>query len=271
MPELAELKLTSDFVNSSVVGKNFFSTWKNPVHKLKDLDLSRHLKMDENFSMVSSSRGKELLLRIFPESSENFSISFTMGMGGHFKFGPISERPKHTHFSFICSDGINELQFVDVRRFGRWRIGDWHPDRSPDLTYETELWKNNILDNISGKDFDRPFYEWLMNQKWMNGYGNYLRAELCQRMDIDPFLSARQVINNYQDEFFSLAPILPGEAYLLGGGQLYSWVNPFSQSEIVPGQWSEWMKAYKNPAYENIIDRNGRRFWYHPKWNNQLV
>lgn len=266
MPELAELRLTADFVNQSVANRSFVSTWKNPVHKLADLNLEPLLQNDEEFTIQAISRGKELKLQIIPQESVPFPIIFTLGMGGHFSYNQISERTKHTHFSFLSSDGESELEFVDVRRFGRWKISDWNPDRSPDLTTETASWQQNIMQNLGHKDFKRPFYEWLMNQRWINGYGNYLRAELCQRMDIDPFLTARAVIGSHGESFFSIAPLLPNEAYLLGGGQIYSWSNPLQDMTIEPHKWDAWMRAYKNPNYHNIIDRNGRRFWYHPKW-----
>jgi endonuclease VIII-like 1 len=269
MPELAEVRLTSEYVNMVVEGKTFSSTWKNPVHKLHDLDLLPHT-MGKDFTIKSIARGKEIKLTICPIGQAEFGIMFTLGMGGKFDFNPVSSRAKHTHFSFLTSDGNHELEFVDVRRFGRWKIGDWNPDRSPDLTTEFEAWKDNILQNIGHKDFQRPFFEFLMNQRWINGYGNYLRAELCHRMDIDPFLSAKDIILDHSDQFFEIAPLLPQQAYRLGGGQIYTWNNPLN-SEIQPHAWDEWMRAYKNPNYSNIIDRNGRRFWYHPKFTTSEI
>jgi endonuclease VIII-like 1 len=270
MPELAELRLTADFVNQSSTNRIFKDVWKNPVHKLQTLDLSQHLGKGETFRIRAISRGKELKLEIIPETSNPFPIIFTLGMGGHFSYNLIEKRAKHTHFSFLSVDEQSELEFVDVRRFGRWKISDWNPDRSPDLTTETDQWKSNILNNLNHKDFNRPFYEWLMNQRWINGYGNYLRAELVQRMDINPFATAREVITKYQESFFSIAPLLPDQAYLLGGGQIYSWSNPLQDMDIEPYKWKEWMRAYKNPSFNNILDRNGRRFWYDPKWKITL-
>ena len=58
MPELAELKLTSDFINRSAKDKIFHSVWKNPVHKGKEI------KIGFPFSIDAVSRGKELMLRI---------------------------------------------------------------------------------------------------------------------------------------------------------------------------------------------------------------
>jgi len=63
MPELAELKLTADYVNRSAKGKHFYAVQKNPEHKgqLFDVPFSE-------FIIHASSRGKELIL--FLESTE---------------------------------------------------------------------------------------------------------------------------------------------------------------------------------------------------------
>jgi hypothetical protein len=51
---------------------------------------------------------------------------------------------------------------------------------------------------------------------------------------------------------------LPREAYLLGGGQLKDWENPF---EIPAGGFDEWMQCYGKAR--SFVDKNGRRVWYH--------
>ena len=58
MPELAELKLTADFVNRVSTGRVFHGTWKNPVHKGKGILISFPYRIQ------AKSRGKELMLEI---------------------------------------------------------------------------------------------------------------------------------------------------------------------------------------------------------------
>jgi endonuclease VIII-like 1 len=157
------------------------------------------------------------------------------------------------------------LAFVDVRRFGKWKWGDWNKDRGPDPTTEYFLFCNNILQNLHKRAFDKPIYEVLMNQRYFNGIGNYLRAEILIRIpDEDPFQSAREFISKRKWELFELCKDIPILVYEIGGGTLKDWKNPFGEVSSV----RDFMKCYGNPLMEKIEDRGGRMFWYDPKWKN---
>lgn len=41
--------------------------------------------------------------------------------------------------------------------------------------------RENVLRNLSDKAFDRPICEALLDQRFFNGIGNYLRAEILYR------------------------------------------------------------------------------------------
>lgn len=41
--------------------------------------------------------------------------------------------------------------------------------------------RENVLKNLEDKAFDKPICEALLNQKFFNGIGNYLRAEILYR------------------------------------------------------------------------------------------
>lgn len=259
MPELAELKLTSDFVNGVVKGKVFTHISKNPEHKWIDVDFG------SPFTIESFSKGKEIKLVLeSTETDKTDNLMMTMGMGGHFQWASRGESIKHTHLFFHCNDG-GHLAFVDVRRFGKWKWGDWNKDRGPDPTTEYFLFCNNILQNLHKRAFDKPIYEVLMNQRYFNGIGNYLRAEILIRIpDENPFQSAREFINKRKWELFELCKDIPILVYEIGGGTLKDWKNPFGEVSSV----RDFMKCYGNPAMEKLEDRGGRMFWYDPKWKN---
>jgi endonuclease VIII-like 1 len=266
MPELAELKLTADFINRVVKDKVFHSTWKNPVHKGKGVFISFP------FEIEAKSRGKELMLEICtardfatPDNFDCLHLMMTMGMAGHFQWCDGNERPKHTHLSFVCGEG--ELCFVDVRRFGRWNFGYWNEKRSADPTTDFPSFKQKILENLQLRAFDKPIHEALMNQDFFNGIGNYLRAEILLRLDRNPFQSAREVIQK-NPEVLDLCRDVPATAYKLGGGRLKDWKNPNGEAE--PDTWEDFMRCYGRKGMEKITDSNGRTFWFDPKWKNIL-
>lgn len=260
MPELAEVKLTADYVNKMCEGKTFARVRKNPDHKGK---LFEH---PDSFGITAVSRGKEFKLLLKHKGGEE-SLLMTMGMSGYFKLTPTGEEIKHSHLMFDATDGTT-LSFVDVRRFGKWGFGDWNKLRGPDPVHEYKEFVGNVMTNLLKRDFDKPLHEVLMNQKYFNGIGNYLRAEILYRLDVNPFQPARDVILSPKSkELLDLCKDIPHEAYLLGGGNLYTWETPQGiEIHTSLGSWTDWMKCYGNKEMCSMMDNIGRRFWFDPKW-----
>jgi len=267
MPELAELRLTADYINQEAKNRIFSGVVKNPEHKGEEVEI------DFPFIIEAKSRGKELMLTIstapefVTDQVEVKHLMMGMGMTGYFKWLQPGAIEKHAHLMFKTESGT--LAFVDVRRFGKWKLGFWNKDRGPDPTQQFQDFVRNIKNNLHKKDFDKPICEVLMNQKWFNGIGNYLRAEILYRMDINPFMPAREALTKHTS-IYSLCRTIPETAYLLGGGELKDWKNPFQFEtlEDVKLGWSEFMQCYGKPGMAAMIDNNGkgRRFWYNPKW-----
>ena len=47
--------------------------------------------------------------------------------------------------------------------------------------------RENVLRNLADKAFDRPICEALLDQRFFNGIGNYLRAEILYRSASRPW------------------------------------------------------------------------------------
>lgn len=260
MPELAELRLTADFINQSSKGLTFVNITKNPVHKGAEVK-----KPFDSFHITAESRGKELLLTLHDrESTRERYLLMTMGMSGHFSFTNTLCEPKHSHLMFYTDDGTT-LSFVDVRRFGKWKwVADWSLNRGPDPTKEFEEFRKNIYDvGFSTSLFDQPIHLVLMNQKYFNGIGNYLRAEILYRVDVHPMTRARLALLRVP-QIIDLCRDIPLQAYALGGGQLKDWENPFDSD---PEPFKKFIRCYGNPKMSRIKDKNGRMFWYDPRWD----
>ena len=151
MPELAELRLTAAYINECSGSKaptiRYTNIKKNPVHKGKDIELP----FEGGFNITAESRGKELILWL-SQQEEKVPLKMTMGMSGHFKLTNTGQEPKHAHLKFYRHDGTT-LSFVDVRRFGKWKLGEtWGVNRGPDPTTGTGRTLNmNILKNLDKK------------------------------------------------------------------------------------------------------------------------
>jgi len=261
MPELAELRLTSEYINAASNGKEFYKIEKNPTHK--GVEFSSPY---QGFSIGAKSRGKELVIFLYDKNnSQTYTpIRMTMGMSGYFQLTETGKEAKHAHLKFYSVDGYT-LSFVDVRRFGKWKFAEeWSSNRGPDPTLAFKDFIINIKTNLHKRDFDKPICETLMNQKYFNGIGNYLRAEILYRVDVNPFISAREALQR-NPEIYQLCQWAPTQAYKLGGGQLKDWENPFGK-ETEMNSWSEFMLCYSNPMMDKVLDKNNRTFWFNPKW-----
>ncbi|KAF2985407.1 hypothetical protein EK904_005541 [Melospiza melodia maxima] len=60
--------------------------------------------------------------------------------------------------------------------------------------------RENVLKNLEDRAFDKPICEVLLNQKYFNGIGNYLRAEILYRLKIPPFEKARTVLEALKEQ-----------------------------------------------------------------------
>jgi len=264
MPELAELRLTADYINKSANGLKFVNIKKNPVHKGKDIEVPFKF-----FRISAESRGKELMLTLKDnDSKEKRNLLMTMGMSGHFAHTNTGSEKKHSHLMFIEKDGTT-LSFVDVRRFGKWKwVDDWSTNRGPDPTTEYDAFTDHILANLNKSAFNHPIHTVLMNQSYFNGIGNYLRAEILYRLPhINPWTEARKVLETEPD-IFVLCRDIPLQAYALGGGQLKDWESPFSTD---PEPLRKFMRCYGNSQMAKKRDKNGRMFWYDPKWDEEAL
>ena len=181
MPEGPEIRTSSLYVNNICKGITFTgSPEKSSVSKNHPVAFE-----SPEYTISSESRGKEiaLFLNCHERPDRKKRVLFRFGMSGKFRFTPINELPKHSHLIFhtLNPSGM-ALSFVDPRRFGSWHETDtWGNGRGPDPVLEYQLFCINVLSNLHSSVFDKPICEVMLNQKYFNGIGNYLRAEILYR------------------------------------------------------------------------------------------
>ena len=272
MPELAEVKIMGDFINHIVSQEGFFERIeKSPVSKVKT-----ELEVFDGgvFTMHAQTRGKEMMLTLEMIGGDlNGAITkklfVTLGMSGNFAYvrkesENLEKVLKHSHLRFITTRG-NYLVLHDVRRFAKWKwVENWNKGRGPCPLTEFDQFREHLLINwFKSKAFNVPINELLMNQGYFNGIGNYLRAEILYRLDINPFKRANELNTAEIHDLIMLCNLCVRDAYALGGGQLKDWHNPLGTSEK---NFKEWMKCYG--MLSSTVDKTGRRFWFDPKWEN---
>ncbi|XP_069078260.1 endonuclease 8-like 1 isoform X1 [Pleurodeles waltl] len=294
MPEGPELHLAARYVNSVCEGVIFSGqVEKSEVSKNPEVPFS-----SQGYRITATARGKEVKLSLTPikweakspmkghakqclkttEKEEPMDLVFRFGMSGTFRFTPADDVPKHAHLRFYTAEPPrNALCFVDTRRFGSWEVnGTWQPDRGPCIMLEYEQFRENVMKNLQDKAFDKPICEALLNQKYFNGIGNYLRAEILFRLKIPLFVMARTVLESLANpvqqsdltlskklklkkenpdllELCHLVPMevmnLPGKGY----GSKYS--DDYSA-------FGKWLQCYYVAGMKSLRDSNGRTIWF---------
>ena len=262
MPEGPEIHMAARFINKVAehhkfggkVVKSAVST-KNPT-----VDFSASL-----YNVHAESRGKEL--KVFLSDCGNTKnkthILFRFGMSGSFKLTSKKDLPKHAHLRFFTVDEEHQqvLSFVDYRRFGRWEIeADWGDKRGPDPMFDYDNFRLNILDNLAAAAFNHPICETMLDQKYFNGIGNYLRAEILFRAKVQPFTQAREVLESLAQrskdrDIILLCHIVSLEVLELDKGKNY---DPQGSDK----SFSSWLQCYSIEGMNHISDHKGRTIWF---------
>ncbi|XP_064086412.1 endonuclease 8-like 1 [Macrobrachium nipponense] len=301
MPEGPEIFLASLFINTVSKGRSYGGRVVKSEVSTKNPDVEWDF---EKYHISAVARGKELKVTLTEgeEDKKNakwIDILFRFGMSGSFKFTSVADLPKHAHLRFFTNSGDKPmvLSFVDYRRFGRWEVGaDWSPERGPDPMWEYESFREHIMSNLSSAAFNKPICEAMLNQKFFNGIGNYLRAEILYRCGVRPFDRARdvleelkpfsqwytnklqqskewkvkvednQVTNNQNDkdilpDILDLCHIVPKEVINLeGGGKGYNVDHDADEEEYAA--FREWLQCYNQDGMKNLVDSNKRTIWF---------
>ena len=266
MPECAEIKIMTEYINDCTEGYTFTSMEKSKETKVPCKVWGRGIWP---FEIKATHRGKEMILDMGTDK-----LKASMGMSGHWRLTTKADMYKHTHLWFERDDGMI-LGLVDVRRFAKWSwCFDWGAKRGPCIMTEPEEFDKHIQNNLHKKKFQKPICEVIMDQSYFNGVGNYLRAEILDRIDCSPFMAAREyIINNPQ--LTTVVYEVVWESYLAGGGELKDWNNPYTtgyargriNKKMKVKSYSsfrDWLQCYQKKA--NVIDGTKRRFWFDQKF-----
>uniref|UniRef100_A0A8C8VRD2 Endonuclease 8-like 1 n=1 Tax=Peromyscus maniculatus bairdii TaxID=230844 RepID=A0A8C8VRD2_PERMB len=275
MPEGPELHLASCFVNETCKGLVFGGcVEKSSVSRNPEVPFE-----SSAYHISALARGKELRLTLSPlpgaqPPQKPLSLVFRFGMSGSFQLAPADALPPHAHLRFYTAPPAPRLAlcFVDIRRFGHWDPGgEWQPGRGPCVLLEYERFRDNVLRNLSNKAFDRPICEALLDQRFFNGIGNYLRAEILYRLKIPPFEKARTVLEALQQsrlvrtvykrvcnpDLLELCHLVPKEVVQLGG----KGYGP-DRGEEDFAAFRAWLQCYGVPGMSSLRDRHGRTIWF---------
>eukprot|EP01006_Ploeotia_vitrea_P059775 TRINITY_DN74769_c0_g1_i1.p1 TRINITY_DN74769_c0_g1~~TRINITY_DN74769_c0_g1_i1.p1 ORF type:complete len:405 (+),score=60.63 TRINITY_DN74769_c0_g1_i1:63-1217(+) len=286
MPELPEVRGMCTLVNNVCSGKIFSKITKSEVTKHPLVK-----PPGTSFTISATARGKEMkLLLTAAKKAKTTHVLFGLGMSGWWEYKPVTEMHKHAHLRFHCTQDKEEytLSYVDARRFGKWEEVDdadtWGDDRGPDPITEHAEFRKLVLGNLKKKLFDKPICEVLLDQRYFNGMGNYLRAEILHRCDVQPFSSAREALKDLpleqdnKDETKDKDVLLAckdvcTEVIQLGLSKYPAFSHKSSLEELpeeeqnelgstLQEQFRNWLQVYSQPDAKWVVWPAGRRIWF---------
>ena len=255
MPEIAEVRIMSEYVNHYSEGKKF-----KKLYHVEKGNIPIDSELIEGFYVKSDSNGKELSLRVYHDVAD-LKFSVFMGMSGNWKWVPTEKwnDTKYIRMRLDSTDGYSLLLYGSYMG-PKYRLGGFTGvKRGPDPTKEFTDFYNNVIDNLDKKVFDKPICEALLDQKYFNGIGNYLRSTILYYLNVNPFDEARKVIKD-NPKILSMCRDIPITAYNLNGGQLQDWKNPFNTDYEEFKKWVFYQKGI------SCKDKTGRTFWFDEKW-----
>jgi len=276
MPEGPEIHMAARFINRVSALHSFTGKVVKSEVSLKNPDVDFEAL---SYTISAEARGKEL--KVYLEDNKKKSncarVLFRFGMSGCFQLTPASSLPKHAHLRFFTPAKVGlALSFVDYRRFGRWELeGEWGRDRGPDPINEYAAFRDNILANLEKPEFKKPICQVMLNQKYFNGVGNYLRAEVLFRLEVPPFSPAHEVLmplveqtvkkeeeldllqlcNQLMREVLDLPDYLNDDLSQEGSSRK-------GDDEDTYAPFSAWLRCYSKEGMKNLRDGNGRTIWF---------
>jgi endonuclease VIII-like 1 len=256
MPEAPEIRIMSDFINQN--SKDF--RFKKLFHVEKGNN-----PIDSNYDQYNVSAdfyGKQLQLNFYNRLGESMNISVFMGMSGNWKLVPTESwsDTKFTRMRLDREDGMSLLLYGGYMG-PKYKIGGFDTKRGFDIVKDFDKFKENVISNLNAKVFDKPICEVLLDQRYFDGVGNYIRSTILYYLDVNPFECARIVIKNNNPGIFDICKEVIEKSYTLSGAQLRDWKNP--NPNLSSEDFLEWVFYQKGVS---CTDKTGRTFWFSEKW-----
>jgi len=254
MPEAAEVRIMSEYVSQLSKDKKFIKLY----HVQKG-----NQPFDANFDdyyLDCDFYGKQIIL--FLKGTTDIKISIFMGMSGNWTLVPTEtwNETKYTRLRLDREDGMSLLLYGGYLG-PKYKIGGFNTKRGFDIIKDFNKFKDNILNNLGNKIFEKSICEVLLDQRYFDGVGAYLCSEILGRLDYDPFLEFNNLNTHQLDDLFNMTHRCIKEAYEFGGGELKDWQNPYGSSKL-----DDWMEFYGNKriCYKQPFGK--RNIWIQKKY-----
>lgn len=241
MPEKAEIAIMSDCLAAKLNGKlclriiimaKYRNGYEKELYSSSKLNYNmgdgfKWLQVDSNLSRVTS-RGKKIIFEFDKDRYEAFRFVSSCGMDGHWSW----EQNKYTALILVF-DGIMAY-YEEKARGGNFSVCSYpsqeydyiFKDVGPDLMSD-ETTIQIYYNAIKGKRIQHlKIAEFMMEQKYLSGVGNYLRAEILYKCRINPHRTLSSLSDSDIQNLFYHSKMTIWETYKSNGLTIQSYVDP---------------------------------------------
>lgn len=227
MPELPEVALTAIKLNERIGGTKLHQINIKGGRYLKHGKPEGLIELEHRFPCTIEEvdfHGKLLTMKLKDSAGKDWWMWNTFGMSGGWK----SKQSKHGHVEFVTDAG--NFYYTDARNFGTIKFTDSLQKTEDKIATKGP---NHIKEEISDDLFkqriqmagDKNICKVLMDQRYISGIGNYIKAEVLYRCKISP----HRTTGSLTDEEFSLLNKYTNEviwgSFYKGGATLRSYLG----------------------------------------------
>lgn len=276
MPEGPEVKIITEQLAKEIVGKYLQDIEFGPTgrYKQEEPEGSKELLKALPLQILKvSCKGKF----IYWELENEWSMWNTLGMTGNWRCWEWPANvDKHTSVLFLLSSNKHDTEgdsvcFSDIRHFGTVKfvkgtnkLNKKLDSLGPDML--SAVVPFSIFDKIIKFGKSKTIVEILMDQKYISGVGNYIKAESLYRAGISPWRKCNTLSDNESAKLYQEIKTVLQESYQAQGNTFSTYKNVLGES----GNYVSQLKVYGkdiDPLGNKVISeetKDKRTSWWVP-------
>jgi DNA-formamidopyrimidine glycosylase len=261
MPESAEVKLTTEYLQSKLENK-IITDWVFIGGKYENKYPDGFEDFEYNLPLIVENvqcKGKFIYMTVFNEDGY-FYILHSLRMTGRWQ-----DYEDHYCRWYIETNDKNIIWFRNPRCFATL---EFSPDNSvlttflsklgPDILTEEftlPIWKQIVL-----KHKNKNITALLMNQKILSGIGNYIKSEVLFYAKISPLRKTSSLSNPEIEKLYEAIRIIPRISYNKKGLS----ISDYADSGGRKGSYEKELKIYRKPHSTKTKTSDGRMTYWDP-------
>lgn len=230
MPEVVECKVIADQLNSYLTGSEILAIEIIGGRFIKSPPVIGPLPAQVKNVGV---KGKFIYFVL----ENNWCIFNTLGMTG--SWGKVQET--HSALRIDVRDK-DSLYFTDPRRFGTFKfVYRGLQEKLDSLGFDILQESDYSKFRSSLGRANKTLAEDLMNQKWVCGIGNYLKAEILYEAKLSPWRNTKSLSETEWKELYTACKVVVDKSWRYGGATLSTYKN----FEGKVGGYKDFLKVYR--------------------------